>query len=51
MQMMGDIVGRDSALDIFSEGVAPNSSRRVFVPLPSGFLSATQQRFYTAKDV
>ena len=49
MQMMGDIAGRDSALGIFSEGVAPNSSRRVLVPLPSGFLSATQQRFIPLK--
>ena len=49
MQMMGEIVGRDATFDMFSEGVPANSDRRVLVSLPSGFLSATQQRFLPLK--
>jgi hypothetical protein len=48
-QMMGEIMGGDASIDINPEGVAPNSSRKVLVALPSGLLSAAQEKMIPLK--
>jgi hypothetical protein len=48
-QMMGEILGGDASFDIKPEGVAPNSSRKVIVALPSGLLSAAQEKMIPLK--